>query len=784
MRIEHDPGPQGPPRAPRWAALATALIGAADVEDCLARWALAVGPPADLLVLLDPRNLAPRRALRREDVKWVPLALPPVGLDVLPARTEELPLGSGRSSPLADLLHSLSLSQAMVVPLGENAGALVVARAGRAFSESEALACEQEAAWLAASLEHHRGRHREQEETGSARELSALFELNRSLARALGARELMDSARRCLVELLAPACGAIRLEAEGLEPAVVCWPEGELARRARARAAGSLAADPSLAWLTLPCAEDAVGVALGWQGSVPPPARRIAGAVQASLVLAAGRLAAQRRLEEDRLLRTMEGLPLGVALLTREGRLRLVNPAARRLLESFGAWPEAGGVLERLGSVELLPQIAAALAGRSTGAEVFFPEGRRVLELRLVPAVAGVEAEEAEEVVLVLDEVTEQRRQRQQLAQAEKLSAMGELIAGVVHEINNPLSTILGYAEMLGSADAPEVREQWIGTIVEEGRRCQRIVANMLSLARSHESEGELVCLGAIAEKALSLVAYPYRGAGIASSLRVSSDTPAVRVGADRLLQLLINLLTNALHALEEYDGDRKVRVEISPCGERVLLLVADSGPGIPEALWERVFEPFFTTKEEGKGTGLGLSQVAATVEDFGGSIEVGRSEEGGACFRILLPSAAEAPPAAAEPAAVEGIAAEGRLSGVRVLVIDDEPAVADCLTEFLRQAGATVEQVHQGADGLRRVLSDPLDLVICDLRMPRIDGSRILEAVCRRRPELIARMVFATGDPAALDEHSLVRQLDRPCLSKPFDFRIVLETACAVAGR
>ncbi|MDQ7086985.1 MAG: histidine kinase dimerization/phospho-acceptor domain-containing protein [Acidobacteriota bacterium] len=477
-------------RAPRWAALATALVGAADAEECLGRWALEVRPPADLVALLDPRTLAPLRALRREDRKWVPVALPPAGLEALPPRTEELLLASGRSSPLADLLYSLSLTRAMIVPLGEPVGALVLARAGAAFSPAEVSAAEQEAAWLAAALEHHRGGRAERDDAGTARELSALFEMNRSLARALGPRDVMDSAWRCLVELVTPVCGAIRLEAAGREPETGCWPAGELGRRARARLDGSSASDPSLHWLSLLPEEGAAGLVLGWHGSPPPSARRIAGAVQASLVLAAGRLEAQRRLEEDRLLRTMEGLPLGVALLTGEGRLRLVNPAARRLLESFDAWPGAGGVLERLGSVELLPQVRAALEGRSSSAEAFFPEGRRVVEMRLVPAAARAATGE---VVLVLDEVTEQRRQRQQLAQAEKLSAMGELIAGVVHEINNPLSTILGYAEMLvADSDAP-TRQQWIATILEEGRRCQRIVGNMLSLARSHESEGELV---------------------------------------------------------------------------------------------------------------------------------------------------------------------------------------------------------------------------------------------------------------------------------------------------
>lgn len=316
-----------------------------------------------------------------------------------------------------------------------------------------------------------------------------------------------------------------------------------------------------------------------------------------------------------------------------------------------------------------------------------------------------------------------------------------------------------------------------MSTILEEGQRCHRIVGNMLSLARSHGGAGELVSLAAIAEKAFSLVSYPYRTMGIEASLRVDSETPAVRGDADGLLQVLINLLTNAMHALEESPGRKEVRVEIGPDGEEeVLLAVSDSGPGVPAELRERIFEPFFTTKQEGKGTGLGLSQVAAMIRDHGGRIEVREARGGGAQFMIHLPCVEEEQPAEM-PQEKATLPAPNALRDVHVLIIDDEAGVADCLAEFLRHAGARVDLAGDGAQGFERLLAEPYDVVVCDLRMPRMGGEELLARVRERAPRLLPRLIFSSGDIEALDATSLVKELGRPCLPKPFDFSEVLET-------
>ncbi|RMG44871.1 MAG: response regulator [Acidobacteria bacterium] len=572
--------------------------------------------------------------------------------------------------------------------------------------------------------------------------------------------------------------------------ALVAWPEGRAGRALaeRVRQAGdaeellpgrgpAVELPGGLVWIhpERPASapdEVALTLVLGFRNAVPPEAERVLGAVQSSLSLALSRLLLQARREESRLRETVEGLPLGVALLTPDGRVRLVNQAGRRLLEEVGAWPGEGEPIERIGTADLGPLVDRAAGGSPASVEILLAKQGRTLELRVVPAGANVLA--------VFEDVTEDRRRRHQLAQAEKLSALGKLISGVVHEINNPLATVVGYAEMVAQEpDAPE-RMRWLGMLRDEAERCQRIVRNMLSLAGSRSGGRELVAPAAVAERALSLVSYPFRVAGVQAHLEAAPETPAVEADPDALLQMLINLLTNALHALEEHDGPREVRVRVRPDGEEVLMEVADTGPGIPPEHLDRIFDPFFTSKPEGKGTGLGLSLVAATARDHGGRVEVRSAPGKGAAFVIHLPAAAgrEEPPAPEERPAAASLAG---LEGRRVLVVDDEPAVAELLAEILERAGASATHVSSGEEALRRALEERPDAVIADLRMPGLSGEKLVHELGRRAPELVERVVLTTGDLLSADGARTIEAAGRPCLVKPFQVNHVVETVRGV---
>ncbi len=775
------------PAAPE--ALARGLTLAKNALDALRMWARAAEPRADLVATVDAVALCPTSALRRQGDGWLPVALPPVHVSSIPPEPVVVSLHEGRHEAFDDLLFSLGLAEVLMVPLAPPAaGALLIARSQGTFTQDEIGEQAFRAAPLGVALAQlGRRRRPEVASNASAREVASLFQLARDLAYASGELTAARACASCLVELLDPAAGAVLLRAAADAPPVaVAWPEGAGAQQAVARAAEAVALplpdeidaghgggyagrDSELVWLVPAGPSSSVSMALAWVGEIPEAAVRITTSVQASLALAADRLAAQHQREEQRLRAVVDGLPIGVALIGLDGRIRLINPSGRAILEAFGAWPGDGPV-QRIASADVRPLLAEARRGGPAKAEIYSTAGARTLEVEAVPAGP---AEPGRDVLLLLEDVSEARRQKAQLTRSEKLSALGVLISGIVHEINNPLATILGYAQMLSSAPDSAQRERWLRTLEGEAKRCQRIVGNLLTFARPQEPGRRTVSLGAIAEKALSLVSYSFRSTGIDAVLHANPDAPAVDADPDGILQALINLLTNALHAMEGHTGTRQVAVEIQPSGsDRVLVSVRDSGPGIAPEHLDRVFDPFFTTKPEGKGTGLGLSLVAATIRDHGGVVEVESAPGQGACFRILLPAStrhAGAPLGETEAPPTE----HQNLRGVRVLVVDDEPAVASLLAEILEGVGAAPRVEKDPRRALESMIADPPDALIWDLSMAGLPGRELVEELHRRAPALVARLIFASGDLLAQQQSSATSS--RPLLGKPFDLAAVL---------
>ncbi len=777
---------------PRVERLAHALILANDAGEAVAGWlayAKVVTELAGFVAYVDADRRVPETCFRREQSSWLPIDLPPVALDELPTRAQRLELGGRRSGALADLLRTLSLDHAVLLPFESlDAGLLLLGRAGESFRDDELEAVQEAAGLLGTALvELSRRERRSKRENGAALEVAMLFELTRELAQAVDPERVVETTATTLSQLLGPRTGSVEIDLsspEGTETATYTWPSPDAGGLATRIAAGEARPDSGF-WVVPPSPTGRARIALSWSSAPPEAAARVAEAVLATLSMAVDRIESQRSKEEDRLRDAVEELPVGVALLSRSGRLRHANRTGRQVLESLGALPgEVDARLTKLGAVSLTPLLSEAAAGKTMSTEVFFPDESRTLVVRVVPAQNGLHqgTKRRDDVLLVLEDVTDALRQKRQLIHAEKLSALGELISGVVHELNNPLSTVLGYAQMLsGMPDAPS-RTDWVRTILGEGQRCERIVKNMLALSRRQDGGRQLVSLGALAEKALSLVAYPYRTAGISASLRVDAEVPAVKGDPDGLLQLLINLLTNALHALEGHDGHREVRVELTRAGEgHVRIGIGDTGPGIEPEMRSQVFEAFFTTKAEGKGTGLGLSQVLATARDHEGRVTIEATEEGGALFLVDLPCG-DGPGVEVvlpEPAAVMPV--EPSLEGALIYVVDDEPAVAECLGEVLGQSGARVELFGNGAEALSRIEERAPDVLVSDLRMPEVSGEALLLELGRSAPELVDRVVLTTGDFGAASASETLRRFGRPCLSKPFDFAEVLATVASV---
>ncbi len=743
------------------------LLAARDPRGLLAAWLAAVDPPASLVALVMP---PPGGCVlfRRDGERFRALAAPPLQGDVAAGGEAVVPLPAGRVDALDDLLWSLGAGRRVSLPVGSPPRARLVLADTGLSGEAPAVA-EEDLDWLLAGIEALAGPGRGDE----GREVPALVGLVRALGRAVDAAGAARAAALTLDDLLFPAAGAIVLRArDGELLAALAWPPGPAGEEALARAGASREkAGERFAWRGArrdgdvprewiePRGGEGARIALGFPGHPPAAARRLAATVEGSLALAVDRLDAQRRRETSRLAAAFEGLPVGVVLLSREGRIRLVNREGRAMLERLGARAGEGEPLPALGSLRL-EELRERRGARAV--ELVEPRDGRIVSVRLVSPRDG-----AEDSLLVLEDVTVARRQQARLARAEKMTALGVLVGGIVHEINNPLSTIQGYAQMLAATPDAEHRQQWISTLIEEADRCRRIVGDLLTFARTKEPTRRPVSPGAIAEKVVGLLGYHARRAGAELVVEGAADCPPIEADADGLVQVLVNLVTNAIHALEDHDGERRVTIRLRGDGEdAVTIEVADTGPGIPPDVQERVFDPFFTTKPEGKGTGLGLSVVAGIVRDHGGEVAVESSPGRGATFSVRLPRRAARPErvAAGTPSA-----RDGSLAGRTVLVAEDEPAVAGLLREVLENDGAVVTVVGDGETAARRILEERPDAVVCDVSLPRKSGLALVEEVRGEAPHLVPRIVLTTGDL------SLVERLARrpgapPVLAKPFD--------------
>ncbi len=473
-----------------------------------------------------------------------------------------------------------------------------------------------------------------------------------------------------------------------------------------------------------------------------------------------------------------------------EGRIVEFNPAAEAM---FGH--RRAEVLGRSVGAVLIPERYRAAHDadiqRLREGAPLRPMGRRVemaalradgSELPVEMAVWRVQAEGQVHFIVSMTDLSERRaaaqqieQQREALRQSEKLSAMGSLLAGVAHELNNPLAIVMGRASLLEEkcADDAALRGD-VQRIREAAERCGRIVRTFLNMARHKPPERRSVQLNDLVRAATEMLAYTFRSHGIELQLELEADLPEVRADADQIGQVVLNLLVNAQQALaaqEPREGlARRVRVATGVEARRenreprVWLRVSDSGPGIAPALRDKIFEPFFTTKPEGIGTGLGLAVSRSLVREHGGQLQL-ESGTDGATFRLSLPISGERDDAT-EP---------GRLGppddgpAARLLVVDDEPELADLMRQMLEGAGFEVATAESGAVALELLGEARFDAIVSDLRMPDMDGAALWRAVRERHPALARRMLFVTGDTLSPGAERFLAESRCASLDKPF---------------
>ena len=369
-------------------------------------------------------------------------------------------------------------------------------------------------------------------------------------------------------------------------------------------------------------------------------------------------------------------------------------------------------------------------------------------------------------------------QQREALHQREKLAALGSLLAGVAHELNNPLSVVVARAVMLEEESYPAAQAA-ASKIRTAAERCARIVRTFLAMARQQRPERGPVKINDVVSAALDITAYTVRTSSIEVALDLAQDIPPILADADQLHQVVLNLLINAQQVLQDEPIPRRLRVSsrFDPVADVIHITVADNGPGIPEHLRARVFEPYFTTKPTGMGTGVGLAVSLGIVEAHGGTLTFDGPSEGGAAFTISLPVC----PAYAVGADARS-SGEASASPRKILVVDDEAEIRETLAEILGGAQHNVMTAGSGREALERMAAEHYDVILTDIRMPGLDGRALYEQIERRWPERARRVIFVTGDTLTSDPQEFAAERGRPVIEKPFVPRDVRRVVAEVA--
>ena len=358
------------------------------------------------------------------------------------------------------------------------------------------------------------------------------------------------------------------------------------------------------------------------------------------------------------------------------------------------------------------------------------------------------------------------RRTQEQLLQSEKMAAVGQLISGVAHELNNPLTAILGYSQLLKSEEAANARSSdYLEKLYKQAQRTHRIVQNLLSFARQHKPERAPIQVNQILEDTLSLREYDMKLNSIRVHREFDPNLPLIGGDCHQLQQVFLNILNNAVDAVTEKRGNGEIWLRTSVSDRKMQVEFVDNGPGVQNL--HRVFDPFYTTKPVGKGTGLGLSICYGIVKEHGGEIQVRNAPNGGAIFSITLPMtpfAAESKPE--KPSRSRGVAAGGK-----VLLVDDDDAVLQLEQEILVAHGASVKTARSGREAIELLKREAIDIAVIDMRTPgEVSVADLCAWIGRSRPELANRIIFTVWNAPDRDLSEAIGKAGCPVILKPFE--------------
>ncbi len=381
-------------------------------------------------------------------------------------------------------------------------------------------------------------------------------------------------------------------------------------------------------------------------------------------------------------------------------------------------------------------------------------------------------------LVGICRDIRERKALWDKMMRTEKLASLGGLIAGIAHELNNKLTPVLAYAELMEDSDLDPQNRRRIETIAKSGMGAKKIVQSLLLFTRQEKPQKKYVDINEVIHNALNLLHYQFKDDNVALRVDLSPDLPDLLADFHQMEQVFLNIIKNAFEAMEGAGGELSVRSFKDDTN--VIVEVTDTGTGIQPDTIPLIFDPFFTTKEEGKGTGLGLSLCHGIIQEHGGDISV-TSGQGRTTFLIRLPlGKTPAQQVQAQTAPDADASVNPRKA---ILVIDDEPSIAHLLSELL-EGKYDVSSMSNGHEALEAVATTSFDLIISDIKMPGMDGIEFYRWIEANQPSYKEKIIFTTGVVFDSKVQIFLEETRNPYLTKPFKIAKLMETVETALAR
>ena len=377
-------------------------------------------------------------------------------------------------------------------------------------------------------------------------------------------------------------------------------------------------------------------------------------------------------------------------------------------------------------------------------------------------------------IVASARDVTESKRLEQQLLQSEKLAAIGQMVSGVAHELNNPLTAILGMSDLVRERATDDASRRQIELVQKQARKAVGLVQGLLNFSRPSRPKSQHVRLGELITRAIELQQFVLASRNITVDVDPASKFPEIQADPNQVVQVFVNLLANAEQSIAAVRDHGKISIRIAEMEGKAEVLVDDDGPGIPAEIRSKIFDPFFTTRRSTGGTGLGLTICLVILKEHGGTIEVQSSPSGGARFRILLPVSRSAPQSAAEPSSLSQL---NGIKGCSILIVEDEEGIRELVEEGLRARGAAVESVRTGEEAWGKISARSYDVVVCDFNLGGVSGLELFDRVRNRPGANHPKFLFITGEIVDSSQIAALEAKGSFALQKPFQMAELIST-------